>query len=179
MRDIAHSSMTRQIYKPIHRIAISMGISIAISAAALLASTGSAHAAGNPYAGKDPTRPFNGVVCANGAYAVNNTALHGSASGGPTLHLMYSPTCNTNWAEVDGYVEPVDIIVWNVSSNESDHINQSYADYSIANYGGYGYTSMVDGTRDAGACEDTDHSYYCRVQADAANAIPSPAYWLS
>lgn len=179
MRDLARPSMSMSIHRSTRRTAVSAGISTVLSAAALLASTGSAHAAGNPYAGKDPTKPVNGVICANGAYAVNNAALHGSASGGPALHLMYSPTCNTNWAEVDGYVEPVDIIVWNVSSNGSSTIYQNYATYGIANYGGYGYTAMVDGTHDAGVCEDTDHSYYCRVQAGAANAIPSPAYWLS
>lgn len=173
MRDFARFSLST------NRSAISMAFCAVASAAALLASTGSAHAASNPYVGKDPTKSVNGVVCANGAYAVNNAVLHGSTGGGPVLHLMYSPTCNTNWAEVDGYVEPVDIIVFNVSSNGSSNIYQNYANYNIANYGGYGYTSMVDGTHDAGACENTDHSYYCRVQAGAANAIPSPAYWLS
>lgn len=177
MRDTARSAMPESTSK--HRLVTSVALSAAVSAAALLASTGNAYAAGNPYVGKDPTKPVNGVICANGAYAVSNAALHGSTNGGPVLHLMYSPTCNTNWAEVDGYVEPVDILVWNVSSNGSSHVYQDYAKYGIANNGGYGYTSMVDGTRDAGACEHTDHSYYCRVQAGAANAIPTPAYWLS
>ena len=160
---------------PIPRFAISS----VFAAAALLVSTGSAHASANPYVGGDPTKPVKGVICANGAYAVSNAVLHGSTNGGPVLHVMYSPTCNTNWAEVDGYVEPVDIIVWTVSQNNSDSIYQSYAKYGLANYGGYGYTSMVDGTHDAGACEDTDHSYYCRIQAGAANATPNPVSWPS
>src|SRR5262245_33439794 len=90
---------------------------LGLTIAALFGFAPSAHASGNPYASGDPTKSINGVVCADDGYAVGNTSLHGSRSGGPALHLMYSPRCNTNWAEVDGYVEPVDIIVWNVSSN--------------------------------------------------------------
>ena len=160
-----------------HRLATFVFGAAVVAGGLVPLTAGVAMASTNPYVGHDPTVAVNGVVCATGAYAVDNAYLHGSTAGGPQLHLMYSPRCNTNWAEVDTFVEPVDIIVWNVASNGADTWYQHNATYNIADYGSYGYTKMVDGTNDAGACARTDHAYYCLVQTGAANTIPSGADW--
>ncbi len=103
------------------------------------------------YVGKSPVS----AGCAADGYAVGNARLlAGSGGATGTVHLMYSPACNTNWTEADGYVFPTDIIVWNT-------IGQQQKTANLANYGGYGYTAMVNGAYDAGSCIANDRFWAC------------------
>jgi Protein of unknown function (DUF2690) len=107
--------------------------------------------------------------CAKGAYPVSNAPVFIGRQGQVGyLHLMYSPSCNTNWAEADGYFDPVDIVAWNAASPE-----QWYASYGLA--GSYGYTAMVNGAFDAGAClrDDAYGIELCMAQSAAPHHQPS------
>lgn len=75
---------------------------VLVMAGSLIAGTTSAAWA------SDPNDPYDSG-CATGAYAVGSSYI---AKGSPnktgdtgfgSLHLMYSPKCNTNWAEFDNY----------------------------------------------------------------------------
>ncbi len=123
------------------------------SAGWALAWAPAAHAAIKPctktqcsYVGGNP----EATGCSVGAYAVGNVHVVQPSDNAPAgaLNLMYSPACNTNWAEADSYAAdwgPVDIVAWNT-------VNPAQSKRGIANYGGYAFTPMVNGSFDAGAC---------------------------
>ncbi|WP_432838681.1 DUF2690 domain-containing protein [Dactylosporangium sp. CA-092794] len=115
-----------------------------------------------PYVGQNPET----TGCSAGAYAVANTHVIQPSDRVwiGAVNLMYSPGCNTNWTEADSYAQPVDIVVWNTA-------NQLKSKDNLANYGGYGFTPMVNGSYDAGACIQSDRFITC-VGQPAVTAHP-------
>jgi hypothetical protein len=98
--------------------------------------------------------------CVNGAYAVGSaTILVGSPNttgntGFGSLHLMYSPRCNKNWAEFDGYPRGYRfaLAAWSHRST-IDYQSESWT----SNGDEVAWTDMVDGSNPAGVgvCEDS------------------------
>jgi Protein of unknown function (DUF2690) len=117
-------------------------------------STSPAHAAD----GNDPY--VSG--CASGAYAVGSaTILVGSPNttgntGFGSLHLMYSPHCNTNWAEFDNYPRGYRFVLVGWSHNDHNTIDWRQELWT-SNGDEVAWTDMVDGTYPAGVgvCEDS------------------------
>ena len=67
-----------------------------------------------------------------------------------TLHLMYSPSCQANWAEVDNMTASQHAWMWVTDEQPDSHGRYEYVQYQ-PNYS-WGYTSMVDGQLLAAAC---------------------------
>ena len=110
--------------------------------------------------------------CTNGAYQVeeglSGTVPTGGANTGQTqvgtIRLMYSPSCNTNWAEADGIPVGIEvkILVWNKNGAQSLPVVWFTTASST-----WGWTDMVDGHVSAGASIDAGDSlgpYYLYQQ---------------
>jgi hypothetical protein len=125
----------------------------------------------------DPDDPYVSH-CANDAYAVETTILVGSPNktgntGFGTLHLMYSPGCNTNWAEFDNYPRGYrfNLVVW--SHNDHNTIDWQQEPWT-SNGDEVAWTDMVDGTYPAGVgvCDDSSSGAVLKTAFMSQAAAP-------
>ena len=101
--------------------------------------------------------------CTSGAYAVSSQYIavisanidpQNDSTGFGYLRLIYSPACNANWAEFDGYPSGYDfeLDAWNNEEGPTGPVDQwKSAGDEVA------WTNMVDGSvsADVGVCEST------------------------
>jgi hypothetical protein len=128
-------------------------------AALITATAGSVFGSISPAWAVDTNDPYVSG-CANGAYAVGSAYIRvGSPNttgntGFGSLHLMYSPSCNKNWAEFDSYPSGYRfaLVAWSHSSTID-----TQAEYWTSNGDEVAWTDMVDGSNPAGVgvCEDS------------------------
>ncbi|HEY0934161.1 MAG TPA: DUF2690 domain-containing protein [Trebonia sp.] len=137
------------------------------AAAGALALTGVASmlAGATPALAADTNDPYVSG-CASGAYpvasahiTVGNPNTYGNTGFG-LLHLMYSPSCRTNWAEFDSYAKGYKfaLAVWS-HANAANSLSTEQVDWT-SNGDQVAWTDMVNGTIPAGVgvCQDTTSS---------------------
>lgn len=101
--------------------------------------------------------------CVADGYAVSTQyikATHGINANDNTgfgyLHLMYSPSCNANWAEFDSYPSGYEFVLDAWNNSEGPATPEDWW-YSSAGSEKVAWTNMVDGSgpADVGVCELT------------------------
>lgn len=123
-------------------------------------------------------RPMVAATCSASSCAGEDPVQTGcSADGYPVdgytwqtpwglVHLMYSPSCDANWAEVDGASAGVDFAVFNSQNQKQTwYIHSGYT---------YGWTNMVNGAVPAGASIGTPGDYDCEAQFVANATLCAP-----
>lgn len=123
--------------------------------------------AAQPALAYDPQDPYD-TGCVHGAYAVAPAYI---AVGSPSktgntgfgyLHLMWSPTCKTNWAEFDSYPKGIHfyLMAWTPLSGGGFLVQK---ENWVSNGDEIAWTDMLDGNNvpaGVGVCETDSHGFF-------------------